>query len=122
MRMDSYSLWEAIITHQGQTFCTSGRGTRPGVSFTYTVKPAGGTTGQHYVGESVPGWSNEMVVDRRGKTITRATVDLALATTKQLQAEQGVDSPLVTGPKKLGVFGASYLYPIFLELGIIRKT
>ena len=27
---------------------------------------------------------------------------------------------LVTGPKKLGIFGASYLYPIFMELGIIR--
>ena len=25
----------------------------------------------------------------------------------------------VTGPKQLGVFGASYLYPVFLRLGII---
>lgn len=25
----------------------------------------------------------------------------------------------VAGPKKLGCFGASYLYPIFLEIGVI---
>ena len=26
-----------------------------------------------------------------------------------------------TGPKKLGVFGASYLYPVFVRLGVIKK-
>ena len=26
---------------------------------------------------------------------------------------------VVPGPKALGVFGASYIYPIFVELGII---
>ena len=26
----------------------------------------------------------------------------------------------VSGPKKLGTFGASYLYPIFVRLGVIR--
>ena len=26
-----------------------------------------------------------------------------------------------TGPKKLGVFGASYLYPVFVRLGVINK-
>ena len=26
----------------------------------------------------------------------------------------------VAGPKKLGTFGASYLYPIFVRLGVIR--
>ena len=26
----------------------------------------------------------------------------------------------VKGPKKLGVFGASYIYPIFLELNLIK--
>ena len=28
----------------------------------------------------------------------------------------------VTGPKQLGVFGASYLYPVFLRLGIIYAS
>ena len=28
---------------------------------------------------------------------------------------------LVTGPKKLGVFGASYIYPVFVEIGVYGK-
>lgn len=28
---------------------------------------------------------------------------------------------IVEGPKKLGVFGASYLYPVFVRLGVIKK-
>lgn len=27
----------------------------------------------------------------------------------------------VTGPKKLGTFGASYLYPVFERIGVIRR-
>lgn len=26
----------------------------------------------------------------------------------------------ITGPKKIGCYGASYLYPVFLQLGIIH--
>jgi hypothetical protein len=26
-----------------------------------------------------------------------------------------------TGPKKLGTFGASYLYPIFMRIGVIEE-
>ena len=29
---------------------------------------------------------------------------------------------VVAGPKKLGTFGASYLYPIFMRLGVIKKS
>ena len=28
---------------------------------------------------------------------------------------------LVTGPKKLGVFGASYIYSVFVEIGVYGK-
>lgn len=28
---------------------------------------------------------------------------------------------LVTGLKKLGVFGASYIYPVFVEIGVYGK-
>lgn len=28
---------------------------------------------------------------------------------------------IVSGPKQLGVFGASYLFPVFLRLDIIRE-
>ena len=27
---------------------------------------------------------------------------------------------VVAGPKKLGTFGASYLYPVFVRVGVIR--
>lgn len=48
------------------------------------------------------------------KSITRATVELAY----QKALEMG---GIVEGPKKLGVFGASYLYPVFVRLGVIKK-
>ena len=28
---------------------------------------------------------------------------------------------VVAGPKKLGTFGASYLYPVFVRIGIVKK-
>ena len=27
---------------------------------------------------------------------------------------------IVSGPKKLGTFGASYLYPVFVRIGVIQ--
>ncbi len=35
---------------------------------------------------------------------------------------KGLELQVVTGPKKLGVFGASYIYPVFIEIGVIRRT
>lgn len=64
-------------------------------SFTYSVK------------------GNEMKISRKEKTITRSTVKLAL--------RHALELGVVNGPKKLGVFGASYLYPIFLFFGIIDE-
>lgn len=56
-----------------------------------------------------------MFVDRKDKSITRATVELAFRTALEVQRAEG----RVSGPKKLKTFGASYLYPIFLAFGII---
>ena len=55
----------------------------------------------------------ELLVDRTEKNITRATVELAY----QKALEMG---GIVKGSKKLGVFGASYLYPVFVRLGVIH--
>ena len=41
---------------------------------------------------------------------------MAFETTVRLQRE----SSEITGPKMLGCFGASYLYPIFNRIGVIR--
>ena len=57
---------------------------------------------------------NEMFVDRKEKSITKATVGMALGKALELGG-------IVSGPKKLGTFGASYLYPIFLYYEIIKK-
>ena len=55
----------------------------------------------------------EMFVNRKSKSITQATVFMAYHKAMEL-------GDAVAGPKKLGTFGASYLYPIFVRLGVIR--
>ena len=84
-------LWEQLREQEGKVFYTS-----RALPFSYTI-----------VG-------NELRVDRKEKTITRSTVNIAFAKAKELGT--------VSGPKKLGVFGASYLYPVFVELGICWKA
>lgn len=51
----------------------------------------------------------EIFVNRKEKSITRSTVEMAYNATLELGAD-------VTGPKKLGTFGASYLYPMCQHL------
>ena len=58
-----------------------------------------------------------MFVERKETSITKATIMLAFQKAIQIQNEQGC----VSGPKKLGSFGASYLYPIFLRIGFITR-
>lgn len=66
--------------------------TAKGLEFSYVIK------------------GGEMKVNRKEKTVTRSSVERAY-----LRALKGG----VTGPKKLGVFGASYLYPVFERLGLL---
>lgn len=89
------TLWPALIEHAGETFYTTGRGSKPGVDFCYTIH------------------GGEMRISRKEKTITRATLLLAY---QRATAMGGI----VPGPKTLKVFGASYIYPVFVALGIIR--
>ncbi|MDO5416430.1 MAG: hypothetical protein Q4F29_04445 [Lachnospiraceae bacterium] len=83
-------LWQAVVLFAGYPFQTS-----KGLKFSYTVK------------------GGEIHVDRKEKSITRATVHMAFHRANELEGK-------VSGPKKLGVFGASYLYPVFVRLGVIR--
>ena len=53
---------------------------------------------------------NEMFVSRKEKSVTRASILVAYKKAQELGC--------VTGPKQLGVFGASYLYPVFLSWGL----
>ncbi len=106
----SYLLWWCVVIFQNYLFTTSGRGGKGGVQFTYTVRKEGKSGGRHYDGTIVPGFGNELWVvingEKREKSISRSTVDLAF----QKYLENGCS---VSGPKKLGVFGASYLLPLF---------
>ncbi len=85
------NLWSSIKDMEEHTFYTF-----KGLDFFYRIK------------------GNEMFVNRKDKSITRATVELAYKKTVELDGK-------VVGPKKLGCFGASYIYPIFIELGIIQN-
>ncbi len=110
-------LWEAVIAFQGYPFQTSGRGSREGVRFTYQVSAPGGKGGHGHPGKEIPGFGNEMIVSGKEKRISRSSVNLALRNGLSVQEKEGC----VSGPKKLGAPGAgSYLYPLFLRMGIIR--
>lgn len=109
----SASLWRCVIIFEGYPFSTSGRGLRSGVEYKYKVTRRGSSGGRHYDGESVQGYGNELFVVQNGekkeKSISRSTVELGFQKYLEVLKEDGS----VTGPKKLGVFGASYLLPLF---------
>ena len=117
----SLYLWKTVVAFQSYPFTTSGRGNREGVKFTYEVSKSTTGGGRRYEGEQVEGYGNEMWITtlpdkvRKEKSISRSTVDLAL---KNALAQEG----FLSGPKKLNIPGAgSYLYPIFIRLGVIKS-
>ena len=83
-------LWQELTYLQGCLFTTN-----KGLDFTYKIR------------------GGEMFVDRKEKSITRATVMKAYGKVVELDG-------FVKGPKILGTFGASYLYPIFVKMGLIK--
>ena len=117
-------LWKKVIEHEGETFTTSGRGQRPGVSFSYTVSRSGGAGGRHYDGAEVEGYGNELWVtinpnspDTRKlkKSISRSTVELGYKRAREMGG-------VVKGPKALGLPGAgSYVFILLREFGVIKE-
>lgn len=67
-------LWKAIIAFENYPFRTSGRGSREGVRFTYTVSRSSGAGGRHYSGASVDGYGNELWIVANG---VNAKMDLS---------------------------------------------
>jgi hypothetical protein len=84
------ALWELLEFLQGCVFYTF-----KGLKFTYEIN------------------GGELFVNRKDKSVTRATVNMAFHKALDL-------SGAVSGPKKLGTFGASYLYPVFMRIGVIK--
>lgn len=93
--MSEAQLWAVMQSISGRTFMTA-----KGLQFTVTLA------------------GNELFVSRKRKSITRATVWRAYARLLELQARGEV----VDGTRKLGTFGASYLYAIFIAIGVLPTS
>ena len=85
-------LWDVLLLLEGSSFETAKH-----LHYSYSIK------------------GYEIFVSRKDKSITRSTVNLSLWNAMELQ-KAGLP---VSGPKKLKTFGASYLYPIFIQIGVI---
>lgn len=84
-------LWSTIEIFSGYSFTTV-----KGLRFRYAVN------------------GNEIQINRKKKSVTRSSVKIALKVTLEKNGK-------INGPKKLEVFGASYLYPMFLRFGLIQR-
>lgn len=82
-------LWDTLCLFQEVPFYTA-----KNLEFFYTIK------------------GYEMFVSRKDKSITRSTVLLTFHNALKMNRK-------ASGPKALGTFGASYLYPIFQKIGVL---
>lgn len=109
----SAALWRCVCIFENYPFSTSGRGTSSGVEYTYQVSHTPSASGRHYDGNSISGYGNELWIvkdgEKREKSISRSSVELGFKKYLEVIEKEGT----ITGPKKLGVFGASYLLPLF---------
>ena len=109
----SAALWGCVCIFSGYPFTTSGRGIRSGVAYTYQVSHTPSAGGRHYDGYSIPGYGNEIWLtvngEKKERSISRSSVELGFQKYLEVLEKEGT----VSGPKKLGVFGASYLLPLF---------
>ena len=108
---DDYSdtLWRCVVAYEGYLFRTSGRGrTHSGAVDFYYKRHISKRSGEP---------TDELVISTRpdSKTITRSSVELGLSQCLLEQKREGY----VRGPKRMSVFGASYLYAMFTEWGLI---
>lgn len=82
-------IWDTLILFEGYSFYTY-----RGLKFAYEIR------------------GGEIFVNRKDKSITRSSVNKAVNEVIGLKWN-------VADPMKLGVFGTSYLYPIFIRIGLI---
>ena len=90
-------LWDVIQAHEGKQFLT-----KKGLPFTYTIK------------------GGELFTDRRERSITKSTCEKAYE--KLLQDQTGENAPKkIVGPKTLNVYGAPYVWAVFVGIGLIEE-
>lgn len=85
-------LWEVFCLYEGAQFFTS-----KGLPFRYRIR------------------GGELFCDRKAKSITQASVTRAY---QKILAGKAAGDP-ITGPKKLGSFGAPYIWSIFRTVGLL---
>lgn len=91
------NLWEEIVACQGKSFLT-----KKGLPFTYSIK------------------GGELFTDRRERSITRSTFEKAYE--KLLRDQVGEGAPRrIVGPKTLNVYGAPYVWAVFVGIGLIEE-
>ena len=86
------NLWQAITSHQGETFYT-----KKMLPFTYTIK------------------GGEMFTDRRERSITRSTFENAYKKIKKAPDK-------ITGPKALIRYGAPYVWAVLAKVTDICQS
>lgn len=87
------AVWREIEARQGETFYTAKQ-----LPFTYNVR------------------GGEVFIDRKKKSITRATFESAYL--KICSDERGE----IVGPKTLNVFGAPYVWALFKAMGVLTAA
>ena len=87
--MKREEVWKKLEEYQGKTFYTV-----KGLPFQYTIR------------------GGELFVNRREKSITRATILKAFDRMHEAQGQ-------ISGPKQLNVFGAPYIWAIFKGIDLM---
>lgn len=80
------NIWEQIVSRQGDTFYT-----KKGLPFTYYIK------------------GGELFASRRERSITKSTFEKAYRKLLERPEE-------ITGPKKLNMYGAPYVWAILMTI------
>lgn len=91
------NLWDVITEHQGKSFLT-----KKGLPFTYTIK------------------GGELFTDRRERSITRSTFEKAYEKLRIDWTTDNVPAGIV-GPKTLNMYGAPYIWAVFMGIGLIEE-
>lgn len=90
---DIDALWKIIVFYEGKQFYTS-----KGLPFQYTIK------------------GKELFCDRRERSITCSTFERGYQ--KIIQSIK--EGNPITGPKRLGLFGAPYVWSILKGVGVLE--
>lgn len=91
------SLWDVIEENQGRQFMT-----KKGLPFTYSIK------------------GGELFTDRRERSITRSTFEKAYEKLREDQTGEDAVRKIV-GPKTLNMYGAPYVWAVFVGIGLIEE-